>query len=237
MLNSLNSALKPLNTWSDQPTWKLKLAFNRDIDYDNVYAHLRLLDLYLLGQWGGGDEQQEPQVQKDGEGLPSNLRVLKDAREKWLARGLVALGIQGEIALRREQVAAEDDQGEEEVSEYDGAIKCLESVLRVLVSLTHGDEAWARSVVLETPWAFRFLMRVLAKSGDGLDDGVQEADLGKEDLNGTDSGGRLMTRAKALDRLCLALALLTNLVQMVDEAKDLVRETCKLSYCGVSCSF
>ncbi|KAF5318400.1 hypothetical protein D9611_013911 [Ephemerocybe angulata] len=246
LLHSLRESLQPLSAWSSQASWKLSL--DRDVDFENVYGHLRLLDLYLLGQWAGDDREAQSQ-NSDGS---VNAAVLVSARGDWLVRGLISLGIHAEIALKREKDGEGDEGGD-----YEGATKCLESVLRVLVSVTHGDEAWAKNVALENTWALRFLMRVVAKSGEEVESGRVKVEMrtgikgeeegvdGGEKEDGTEDGHGASQRekAKALDRLCLSLALLTNLVQALDEVKDLIRETyldpsCKLrrGQCLDACS-
>jgi hypothetical protein len=141
------------------------------------------------------------------------------------------LGIYAETALLRDR----------KTTEFEGALKCLESVLRVLVSLTHGDEGWGRSVVIENPRGLPFLLRVASKSGEEVERGRLEAvssvvkkeepvegdGLEEEEGNPSATVSHRERRARALDRLCLSLALLTNLVQAVENVKDLIRETRK----------
>jgi hypothetical protein len=97
----------------------------------------------------------------------------------------------------------------------------------VLVSLTHCDAAWARAVVdSECANALAWVVRVILRFDWCL--GKRERGIKKEDVEveiverGKDDLEELETQA--LDRLCLALGLLTNLVQVVEETKDLLRE-------------
>lgn len=148
--------------------------------------------------------------------------MLVKARDEWLADGLVALGVCAELNGR---VAARN---------------CMEITLRVLVSLTHADESWGRKIV-DSECALGFILRIILGSCSGLADTAVK----KEEKNGTISGkgkGKMKEEAdehphgketpedaddsaRALDTLCLALGLLTNLVQVVDGTKDLLRET------------
>jgi hypothetical protein len=75
-----------------------------------------------------------------------------------------------------------------------------------------------------------FLMRTIARAGrefqwskrtvkEEATDVVKHEEL----VEGGENDVRL--ESYALDTLCLALGLLTNLVQIVEEAKDVVRET------------
>lgn len=201
-----------------------------------MFGHLRLLDLYLLGQWESPNENPQSQSQDPS----ANDEALLEARQAWLIDGLVMLGIYAEVALQHDRKSREKDEG---------ATKCLESVLRVLVSLTHGDEGWGRNVAIENARGLPFLLRVAAKSGEEVEKGRFEALSGvkKEEDEDEDEGNvsgededrrftvsRSERKARALDRLCLSLALLTNLVQAVNDVKDLIRETCKAIVSSIS---
>lgn len=128
------------------------------------------------------------------------------------------------------------------------ARNCTETILRVLVSLTHSDEMWGRKV-LECECALGFIIRlILGSHGDGQnikvevkedEDGIKDIKKGKEIMKQELDGDTFSPNGEepevkdidgatnALDRLCLALGLLTNLVQVVDSTKDLLRETRK----------
>ena len=107
--------------------------------------------------------------------------------------------------------------------------KCLDCTLRILVNLTHADELWGCKVV-QCEYAMNFLLRIIhnanqtmiQRRGDKVNFKVEEEH--EEDLD--DRNDRSLERAetRALDTLCLALGLLTNLVQVVKEAKEVVRE-------------
>jgi hypothetical protein len=85
-----------------------------------------------------------------------------------------------------------------------------------------------------------FLMRTIARTGKefqmskftvkeekGVDDFKREESAAGpfDDKEEEEEGSNVRLESYALDTLCLALGLLTNLVQIVEEAKDVVRET------------
>lgn len=198
------------------------------LSYENVYNHLRLLDTYLLGQWsdlpsspGNEDELGDVQSEDDGrDAKRANEREMAQARDEWLADALVALSICAEI-----------EGGH-------SARKCMEIVFRVLVSLTHGDEAWGRRVV-GNECALPFVARVIVHSSERMKRGsrfetevkrkgkMKSEEESKEGKQGPGSDEEDLEgdgETQALDRLCLALGLLTNLVQVVESVKDLLRD-------------
>ena len=86
--------------------------------------------------------------------------------------------------------------------------KCHEYALRVLVNLSHDNETWSGSLLdneLTVPMVVRFIVSSHYR------------------IAGTKSYD---DKIHISDRLCLALGLLTNLVQVDERAKDLIRETC-----------
>ncbi|KAG6879927.1 hypothetical protein C0992_009282, partial [Termitomyces sp. T32_za158] len=109
----------------------------------------------------------------------------------------------------------------------------MQVTFRVLVSLTHSDEAWGRKVV-DSECALGFVLRVVAGSRSSGYDVVKKEEESEVGLgNGNGKGKMKAAEAEhgnsertthALDTLCLALGLLTNLVQVVDGIQDLLRE-------------
>jgi hypothetical protein len=92
------------------------------------------------------------------------------------------------------------------------------------------DKLWARKVA-QGSYTMGLLMRTIHGSGQELQRGrvnLGSMDVKKEeddelpDAEEDAMSGR--ADSQALDTLCLALGLLTNLVQSVGEAKDAVRE-------------
>jgi hypothetical protein len=101
--------------------------------------------------------------------------------------------------------------------------------LRVLVSLTHANERWC-SKVLRHELTVGFVMRVIVRAdrqrglfhkGKGKAMSIVKNEEDTED----EVDVMIDDAAQTLDRLCLALGLLTNLVQVVEEAKFMLLET------------
>ena len=94
--------------------------------------------------------------------------------------------------------------------------KCHESALRVLVNLSHDNETWSDALLsneLTVPMIVRFIVSSHHR--------IADTNFSEDKIH-------------VSDRLCLALGLLTNLVQVDERAKDLVRETCT---CGGTAKF
>ncbi|PFH46671.1 hypothetical protein AMATHDRAFT_199190 [Amanita thiersii Skay4041] len=229
------------------------------IGFECVTAHLRLLDTFLLGQWqtttttttttaddddddddddneGGNGAEGDDRSASEGDGELSYrgaLEVLETARGEWLLDALIALGVCAEMGLRKEASLSEHL-----------SFGCLEMVLRVLVSSTHADENWSR-MVLGRECALSFVMREEGTDGlqlqQGDEDGTETviSDWGEgEGTEGVGEGGESGEdnhgeESRVLDRLCLALGLLTNLVQVVDGAGDVVKELRLDPSCGL----
>lgn len=89
------------------------------------------------------------------------------------------------------------------------ANRCLESAFRVLINISHSNPTWSTLLVHQ-----RLMIPVISSliviSPHAPHDAIDEAG----------EGG-----AQALDRQCLALGLLTNLVQEEESSKHLCRET------------
>ncbi|KAH6915815.1 hypothetical protein BKA70DRAFT_1556397 [Coprinopsis sp. MPI-PUGE-AT-0042] len=238
--------------------------------WHTLHAHLRLLDLYLLGQWSYPASELEEQEEEDGgagdddwEPMVDSLMLLGEAAATWDPSS---------IPLEDDQDDGSGGSGDEDEEEKgdkpkfrDGATVdlCLEALLRVVVTFTHGDNRWARRVVFKhggTTAALSWLTMLVKDSGEKVKlptwKGEEASSLRKRNEKGrgrTSNQGpgdgadteedadaddevvsegvqhrmrqkRLEERARALDRLCLALALLTNLVQAVEGVVDLFRE-------------
>lgn len=98
-------------------------------------------------------------------------------------------------------------------------------MLRILVNLTHANELWGRKVV-KCEYAMNFLLRIIHNASQNM---VQRrgdmVKIEEEDLDARIDKGVERAETCASDTLCLALGLLTNLVQAVKEVKEAVRET------------
>ena len=111
--------------------------------------------------------------------------------------------------------------------------KCTQSAIRVLINLSHDSASWCQAITSER-LTFTTLIRLItsaqaqrhrigaevkvksesAEHPAASDDEDKEPRLEEDD-----------TSAQLLDRLCLALGLLTNLVQGTPQAKQLIGET------------
>lgn len=95
----------------------------------------------------------------------------------------------------------------------------MESALRVLINLTHEDLPWCRAVLdddLSIP-AVMYLVVMAQRQRRLLEKRVDAEEADSEDAENA---------ARSLDRLCLALGLLTNLVQATPDARHLIGDTC-----------
>ncbi|KAH9039596.1 hypothetical protein EDB85DRAFT_261899 [Lactarius pseudohatsudake] len=142
--------------------------------------------------------------------------VINGNEQDDLAEGLVTLCAVCNILLRN--------------SDYDNysprANRCLESALRVLINVSHENPTWCR-LLLHQKLMIPVISSLIALSLHGPQDVNEESSE---------------RSARAFDRLCLALGLLTNLVQVDEDAKDICRETkldpsCPaLRQCAYACS-
>ncbi|KAI0372028.1 hypothetical protein BV20DRAFT_1034890 [Pilatotrama ljubarskyi] len=158
---------------------------------------LRLLDSCLLGSWSISGEEMAAQAAR-----------LEELRGRDFAKGLIALCACCGIILMDS-----DLQDRREV-----ASKCMESALRVLINLTHDDRSWCEAV-LDDPLSMPAIMHliVLAQRQRRLLEKQLEAEEAKDEDNDD--------AARCLDRMCLALGLLTNLVQATPDAKASMNDT------------
>lgn len=98
----------------------------------------------------------------------------------------------------------------------------MESAFRVLVNLTHDSLPWCQASI-GSSGGLASIMRLLATCYEEklrLDASAERHETIAND--GEDDG------AQCLDRLCLILGLLTNLVQTSDDAKNFIRDIRKL---------
>ncbi|EMD31914.1 hypothetical protein CERSUDRAFT_119234 [Gelatoporia subvermispora B] len=202
VLRSLSSELDPISARISSYTSGLSI-FPSSINQDLLSLHyidncLHLLDAFLLGRWSAEDDNDT-----------GHAHQLDAQRQAGLGKALIALCIACDILVRDTQ----------SVDYHGAAQRCLESALRVLINLTHDDLDWCKAA-LEDSRTILTLMRIIimcqrrrtstaVKKGEEMDDG-------EADYDGSTS---------SLDRLCLALGLVTNLVQVADDAKSLARDT------------
>ncbi|KAF8159400.1 hypothetical protein B0H34DRAFT_703300 [Crassisporium funariophilum] len=228
LLISLRSSLTTSSRF-DSLTTSLNLKWRDAADaipYETVYFHLRLLDTYLLNQWETPPMNDNGQRKDEGNNMMErNESVLNTARDEWLVDDLIALGICTEIKVTEDE------------SRLVAIQKCMETTLRVLVSLTHADEVWGRKVV-QSNCAMGFILRTTHKFGRYVNqsslrtrDGVKLKIEDGEDTTDPEGINHDRPETHSLDTLCLALGLLTNLVQVVDEAKQALRITYLNPFC------
>ncbi|KAF9269303.1 hypothetical protein L218DRAFT_994260 [Marasmius fiardii PR-910] len=212
------------------------------IPFAAIQDLLGMFDCYLLKRWSDSNGTWDDVDLAD---------VVEHAREDWLAKGLIGLGISAETACTRALTEPDFDDllDDHAPVDFGAACKCIELAFRVLVSLTHADRDWSRSLVND-PASVTFIIgqvcradrvrlrtrkRTKGKAGKGK--GVVKEEPEEWSLDMTDSDedpkdtlgymnnqGNTYSQAQALDRLCLALGLLTNIVQEVEGAKDILRE-------------
>ncbi|KAI0360602.1 hypothetical protein OH77DRAFT_1493053 [Trametes cingulata] len=158
---------------------------------------LRLLDSCLLGTWSISPEE-----------TPIQATRLEELREQEFAKALIALcACCGVILLDS------DFEDRREV-----ASKCMESALRVLINLTHDDVPWCEAV-LEDSLSMAAIMHLIVmaqRQRRSIEKRLEAEEA--EDEDGDDA-------ARCLDRMCLALGLLTNLVQATPDAKAIISDT------------
>ncbi|KAI0659223.1 hypothetical protein C8Q70DRAFT_915843 [Cubamyces menziesii] len=152
---------------------------------------LRLLDSYLIGSWTIPPEDTSSQ--------PASMDQFRDQEN---VKALVALCVSCTII-----------QLDKDLEEYRPvAGKCIETALRVLINLTHDDVPWCEAV-LDEELSISAIMHlvVMAQRQRRLLEKRLNADEADEDIDEDAS--------RWLDRMCLALGLLTNLVQAVPDAR------------------
>lgn len=178
-----------------------------------------------------GDEQ--PRLKEQNE------EAMEKARDIWLVDDLISLGVCIEINAPNDDL----ESGKNCISglcisliTFNGIVQgCLDTTLRILVSLTHANESWARRVV-QCEYTMGWLMRLIYKNGRDVQRNWSKIEAENpvkseetEELL-SDDQEETNPNATALDTLCLALGLLTNLVQVVQEAKHVVNDTRMFSF-------
>lgn len=106
------------------------------------------------------------------------------------------------------------------------AQSCAAYAFRVLVNLSHASGEWSADLLARQstiPAILRCLRPSASVKKEEAAAGAQMDTESEELVSPAIEDDRA---AAAFDRLCLALALLTNLVQSAEGAKDVLRETC-----------
>ncbi|KAK0466782.1 uncharacterized protein EV420DRAFT_1505323 [Desarmillaria tabescens] len=209
----LTTLLKFLRYHLDKPFPSTTARHDKSIDFPNTHNILRLLDSFLLGQWAG-----------PGYSSAQSRNLVEEARDDWLLNGLISCAVRTEIAMKTSKSYSNADID-----------SCLDMVFRVLVSLSHRDQDWCEKV-LAHPSAPLFIIRTIVRAdlirhehqGKTKAPHGKTSDEVKEEENDTklddeENPEDDASQARVLDRLCLALGLFTNLVQEVEDAKDVLR--------------
>ncbi|CCM05861.1 uncharacterized protein FIBRA_08097 [Fibroporia radiculosa] len=164
---------------------------------------LQLLDTFLLGRWAN-----QPDAGK------MCMDRLSAQREKGLAKALINL------CVACDAISRDPDY----LDQMSIASRCMESTLRVLINLTHDDLSWCQAV-LQEPSAVPTIMRLIVLSHWQRIDALGDRKHRGGSYNANIEGEQIDRAAPALDRLCLALGLLTNLVQVSHEARETTNTT------------
>ncbi|KAF8582585.1 hypothetical protein K439DRAFT_1413240 [Ramaria rubella] len=137
-----------------------------------------------------------------GQWAPSLGKSQLNAEQKILCDGLVALSA---------ALASLGSENEQHV-----ACQCLESAFRVLINLSHLNAEWCRLLVTAPLFLPVLVQEIISQ--------FIPTDVVKLETDEVETGA-VDSKTNAMDRQCLALALLSNVVFAVEEAKDLLRET------------
>jgi hypothetical protein len=96
-----NDVSSPTTTLSSESDW---LDIVEAIPFECVYQHLKLLDAYLVGQWTVAGCETDPNQQRQ-----EDKGYLRDARDEWMVRDLVVLGVCCEVKMRNSERGHDDD--------------------------------------------------------------------------------------------------------------------------------
>ncbi|KAG7445164.1 uncharacterized protein BT62DRAFT_933586 [Guyanagaster necrorhizus] len=208
------SLLKSLRHHLDKPFPSTTTRYDKSIDFSSTHNILRLFDSFLLGQWAG-----------PGYSSVQSRNLIEKARDDWLLNGLISCAVCTEIAMKSSKSGSNADVDD-----------CLDMIFRVLVSLSHRDQDWCENV-LAHPSAPLFIIRTIvradrirherqgkAKTLNGKTNTEVKKEESDIELDDKENSEDDISQARVLDRLCLALGLFTNLVQEVEDAKDVLRD-------------
>ncbi|KAJ7623628.1 hypothetical protein FB45DRAFT_926274 [Roridomyces roridus] len=210
LLATLRTHLSPLLA-SPLSTFITTSAYNDpQIAFTCLYNILSLLDSYLVGAWGES---------LDDDDAARNQSQVDDAREEWLLDGLVALTVYIEVANSRPSAAKDLSKTRRQ---------CALIILRLIVRLTHSDQTWCAQLT-KSEFCFGLILRAILRGhsmrlGQRMvkDNGVKKEE-DDSDIEEVESGDKSISD-DGLDTLCLALGVLTNLIQLDEEVKDTLRE-------------
>ncbi|KDQ25997.1 hypothetical protein PLEOSDRAFT_1113649 [Pleurotus ostreatus PC15] len=173
---------------------------------------LRLLESFVLDHWS---------IQTEG----AAVEDLSPTSQDWLLQRLVSISIVMEIIQRQSGAYSQ------ELVRH--ATSCGEITFRVFMSLTHDEPDWCSALLDQEPGPLHIVRTVIRAHKNMLPqvkrEPVDEQAMVKQEDDSVfdfEEDDRIpnIAGALALDRLCLALALLTNLVQGCEDAKDTFRD-------------
>ncbi len=179
---------------------------------DHIANCLDILDSFLLGRWATTEEQS--QIHHD---------LINGNEQEGLAEGLATLCAMCNIILRNGEFEDFIPIGTEfrrvllSFSYIDlvSVNRCLESAFRVLINISHANSTWS-ALLVHQRLMIPVISSLIVVSPRAPHDAIDEAGEGGP---------------QAFDRQCLALGLLTNLVQEEESSKHFCRETS--GYCSL----
>ena len=177
-------------------------------DLGHIDHCLRIVDAFLIGSWSPalGFEQLDAERENLATGLVALCAVLSLVNseiEQHHSSKLLATLLKFNLSIKIICITA----------------LCIESGFRVLINLSHLSAAWCQLLIADPLFPTVIVREVLSQSDWVVKEGVGES----EDK---DAG----IKKGLLDRHCLALALLSNVVLAVDETKCLFRKIGQYSY-------
>ncbi|KAF9487433.1 hypothetical protein BDN71DRAFT_1404780 [Pleurotus eryngii] len=173
---------------------------------------LRLLESFVLDHWS---------IQTEG----TAVEELSPTNQDWLLQRLISISIVLEIIQRQSGAYSQ------ELLRH--ATSCGEITFRVFMSLTHDEPDWCTALLDQEPGPLHIVRTVIRAHKNMLPqvkrEPVDEQAMVKQEDDSVfdfEEDDRIpnIAGALALDQLCLALALLTNLVQGCEDAKDTFRD-------------
>ncbi len=167
---------------------------------DHIANCLDILDSFLLGRWATTEEQS--QIHHD---------LINGNEQEGLAEGLATLCAMCNIILRNGEFEDFIPIGTEfrrvllSFSYIDlvSVNRCLESAFRVLINISHANSTWS-ALLVHQRLMIPVISSLIVVSPRAPHDAIDEAGEGGP---------------QAFDRQCLALGLLTNLVQEEESSK------------------
>ena len=176
--------------------------------FSHITNCLHLFDAYLLGRW-------------DVDDTTDDTTLLDALKENGFGSTLVMLCCVTDVMSRSQdaqhlRIAGPylDLYASLSLNFHVAAHKCMEAALRVLINLTHDSSSWCQASIGSST-GLPSILRLLATFHRQKVQSVAAEPSQHEDED---------EAANYLDRLCLILGLITNLVQTSEESKERIRE-------------